>query len=100
MKMKKKIDFAKSKHAIIDFPVSWDKENSLYGCHQEIVKGFVRIDNKTYPAVAEVYPSKEDGGNGFIRSIQMDGLEINFSEVGNFWFGPIWGGKAKVKYLS
>jgi len=83
------IKFSKSSRALIDFPVQ-EFENSLYDRPQEFVRGFVVIDGKASPAVAEVYPSCYADGSSFIRSIQMKGLTLKFSEAGNAFAGPLW----------
>lgn len=100
-----RIEFIKSRKAQIDFPVDWEIENSLYGCFQEIVRGFVRIDGKCYPAVAEVYPSAFETMDSketfdFVRSIQMDGVTLSFSTRGNCFVGPLWLCEAECEYLS
>ena len=85
----RKISFVKSSRARIGFDIEF-ADNSLYGCAQEYVRGFAVIDGKVAPAVAEVYPSCYADGSSFIRSIQMNGLTLKFSEAGNAFAGPLW----------
>lgn len=83
------IIFVKSSRSCINF--GWEKfDNSLYDCYQKFEKGFAVIDGKAIPAIAEVYPSCYADGTSFIRSLQMHGLTIKFSERGNAFAGPLF----------
>lgn len=85
----RKISFVKSSRSCINF--GYEKfENSLYDCYQKFERGFAVIDGKAYAAVAEVYPRCYADGRSFIRSLQMKGLTISFSESGNAFAGPLW----------